>query len=226
MKNDKYVAVVTEAGNGLGHKFAKILLDYGYEVLIAACGESYRSLSKDAEELHGYELLEIDFTSEKSLGVLENTVRESYGKLDLLINNAEIVNGFGHKIDQINIEEIKEVYEVNFFSVIRTIQAFKPLLNESDAPRIINITSSLGDIDKMKDESFCYSGYSLTAYSTSKAALNMFTHLQCKEFKPSKIKVYSFDPVNMKNCTYNSVTICDQVKDEFISLIERKPMGV
>lgn len=224
MKNDKYVAVVTEAGNGLGHKFAKILLEHGYAVILAACGQSFELLSKDADDLRGYELMEIDFSSEIGLDVLERTLRETYGKLDLLINNAEMVNGFGHKIDQITIEDIKEVYEINFFSIIRTIQKLKPLLNESEAPRIINITSSLGDINKMKDESFCYSGYSLTAYSTSKAALNMYTHLQCKEFKPSKIKMYSFDPVNMKNCTYNSVTICDGIKDEFISLIERKPM--
>lgn len=223
MRNDKYVAVVTEAGNGLGHKFAKILLEHGYEVVLAACGKSFEQLSKDGEELRGYELLEIDFSSEDSLGTLEQTLRESYGKLDLLINNVEIVNGFGHKIDQITIEDIKEVYEINFFSIIRTIQMLKPLLNQSDAPRIINITSSLGDINKMKDEGFCYSGYSLIAYSTSKAALNMFTHLQCKEFKPSKIKMYSFDPVNMKNCTYNSVAICDGIKDEFVSMIERRP---
>ncbi|MBW8244009.1 SDR family NAD(P)-dependent oxidoreductase [Muricauda oceani] len=225
MKNDKYVAVVTEAGNGLGHKLAKILLENGYQVVLAACGESFELLSKDGEELHGYELLQVDFSSEASLGILKNTLDESYGKLDLLINNAEIVNGFGHKIDQINIEDIKEVYEINFFSIIRTIQTLKPLLNRSDDPRIINITSSLGDINKMKDEDFCYSNYSLTAYSTSKAALNMFTHLQCKEFKPSKIKMYSFDPVNMKNCTYNSVIICDGIKDEFIGLIERNPMN-
>lgn len=222
--NEKYVALVTEAGNGLGHKFAKILLDNGYEVVLAACGKSFELLSKDGENLHGYELMEVDLTSEASLEALENSIRESYGKLDVLINNAEMVNGFGQKIDQITIEDIKEVYEINFFSVIRAIQIFKPLLKESDAPRIINITSSLGDINKMRDENFCYSNYSLTAYSTSKAALNMFTHLQCKEFKPSKIKMYSFDPVKMKNCTYNSVAISDGIKNEFISLIERKPL--
>ncbi|WP_318345913.1 SDR family NAD(P)-dependent oxidoreductase [Flagellimonas baculiformis] len=219
--NEKYVALVTEAGNGLGHKFAKILLDNGYEVVLAACGKSFELLSKDGENLHGYELMEVDFTSEASLEALENSIRESYGKLDVLINNAEMVNGFGQKIDQITIEDIKEVYEINFFSVIRAIQIFKPLLKESDDPRIINITSSLGDINKMRDENFCYSNYSLTAYSTSKAALNMFTHLQCKEFKPSKIKMYSFDPVKMKNCTYNSVAISDGIKKDFISLVKR-----
>lgn len=219
--DEKYVALVTEAGNGLGHKFAKILLDNGYKVVLAACGKSFKLLSGEGVDDRGYELMEVDLTSETSLGALESFVKESYGKLDLLINNAEMVNGFGQKIDQIQMDDIKDVYEINFFSVIRMIQIFKPLLKESEGPRIINITSSLGDINKMKDETFCYSEYSLTAYSTSKAALNMFTHLQCKEFKPSKIKIYSFDPVNMKNCTYNSVVICDGVKDEFVSLIER-----
>lgn len=220
--NERYVAVVTEAGNGLGKKFAKILKDNHYDVILAACKESYDKLSRLGEDFQDFGLLEVDFTSEKSLATLEKTISESYGKLDLLINNAEIVNGFGHKIDQIHIDDIKEVYEINFFSVIRTIQVLKPLLKKSDDPRIINITSSLGDISKMKDDAFCYSGYSLTAYSTSKAALNMFTHLQCREFKPSKIKIYGFDPVNMKNCTYNSVAICDGVKDEFVSLIKRE----
>lgn len=217
--NEKNVAVVTEAGNGLSKKFASILKDNHYEVVIAACKESYAKLIAQDERPKDFKLLEVDFTSPDSLAAFEKTICESYGKLDLLINNAEIVNGFGHKIDQINIDDIKEVYEINFFSVIRVIQALKPLLKKSDDPRIINITSSLGDISKMKDESFCYSGYSLTAYSTSKAALNMFTHLQCKEFKPSKIKMYSFDPVAMKNCTYNSVVIGEGVKDEFISMI-------
>lgn len=219
--NEKNVAVVTEAGNGLGRKFAKILKDNHYQVLLAACKGSYKKLFEDGEVEPDYELIEVDFTSEKSLATLEKTICESYGKLDLLINNAEIVNGFGHKIDQIHIDDIKDVYEINFFSVIRVIQVLKPLLKKSDDPRIINITSSLGDISKMKDDGFCYSGYSLTAYCTSKAALNMFTHLQCKEFKPSKIKMYSFDPVTMKNCTHNSVMICDGVKDEFVSMIKR-----
>ncbi len=143
--NEKHVAVVTETGNGLGRKFAKILLDNHYKVVIAACKESYEKLSAGGENSRDYELIEVDFTSEESLATLEKTICESYGKLDLLINNAEIVNGFGHKIDQINMEDIKKVYEINFFSVIRVIQLFKPLLKKSDAPRIINITSSLGE---------------------------------------------------------------------------------
>src|SRR5690606_19002089 len=134
--------------------------------------------------------------------------------------NAEIVNGFGQKIDQIDLDEVKKLYDINLFAVIRIIQVLKPLLEESQNPKIINITSALGDINKMKEEAFCYANYSLTAYATSKAALNMFTQLQCKEFKPSKIKILRFDPVVQENCTHYSVVIGDGVKGEFISLIQ------
>lgn len=221
MKEDN-LALVTEAGNGLGKTFANILLEHDYKVILAACGESFKHLSEERGNVPGYELIEIDFTSESKLTQLYNMLKSSWGRLDILINNAEIVNGFGQKIDQIDIDDVKKLYEMNLFSVIRVIQVLKPLLEESKNPAIINVTSALGDITKMREDEFCYANYYLTAYATSKAALNMFTQLQCKEFKPSKIKIHSFDPVVRENCTYNSVVICDGIKDEFISLIEKK----
>ncbi|MAZ28662.1 MAG: short-chain dehydrogenase [Cytophagaceae bacterium] len=224
---EKRVAVVTEAGgNGLGKSFANILIKYDYEVVLAASKGSFEKLTKEENNLSQYNLFEVDFKSRESLTALKKHVLETYGKLDLLINNAEVVNGFGQKIDQINIDEVRELYEVNLFAVIQLIQLLKPLLEKSDDPSIINITSALGDINKMRDEGFCYSGYGLPAYATSKAALNMYTHLQCREFKPSKIAIHTFDPIAMKNCTHNSVFICDGIKDEFVSLIKKEKSRV
>lgn len=218
------VAVVTEAGNGLGKTFAEILFHHHYHVIVAASKKSYDSLSTDASELQHFKLFLVDFTSEESISHLKDFIISTFGRLDLLINNAEIANGFGQKISQLKMDDIKELYDVNFFAIIRIIQSLKPLLEKSDDPSIINITSSLGDINKMTDENFCYSNYCMTAYATSKAALNMFTHLQCKEFKPSKIKISGFDPVSLKNCTHNSVRICDGIKEEFINLIAKAPL--
>ena len=220
MKGNR-IAVVTESGNGLGNTFANILLKNNYDVILAASRKSFELLSQDAGTLRKYRLVETDFTSEKSLLELKSIINSGYGHLDLLINNAEIANGFGQKIDQINIHEVREVYEMNFFAVIKIIQLLKPLLEKSEDPSIINITSALGDVNKMRDENFCYSNYCMMAYATSKAALNMYTHLQCKEFKPSKINIHSFDPIALKNCTHNSVIIQEGVKDEFISLIKK-----
>lgn len=219
-KNKKNIALVTESGNGMAKSFASILSENDYTVVIAACKKSYQILSEENNSKTICDkLIEIDFTSDKELIKLAEYFEKLCGKLDLLVNNAEIVNGFGQKIEKISLAEVKELYEINFFSVINIIQKMKPLLEKSNHPKIINITSALGDINKMKSEKFCYADYYLTAYATSKAALNMFTHLQCKEFSPSKIKVYGFDPIVQENCTRNSVLICNQIKDDFIALI-------
>jgi NADP-dependent 3-hydroxy acid dehydrogenase YdfG len=124
MKANK-IAVVTEAGNGLGNSFANILLNNDYEVILAASKKSYELLSRDAVALKAYKLIEIDFTSNDSLVKLKSIIDRDYGHLDLLINNAEIANGFGQKIDQIKMEEVRQVYEKNIFAVIRIIQLFK-----------------------------------------------------------------------------------------------------
>ena len=215
------IALVTEAGNGLGKAFASILIAHNYHVILAACEESYQRLSAEGDHPREYELIEMDFTSEDRMAELYHKLMSSWGKLDLLVNNAEIVNGFGQKIAQISIEDVRKLYEINLFAVIKAVQVLKPLLEKSDHPAIINITSSLGDISKMTKEEFCYAGYGLTAYATSKAALNMFTQLQCKEFKPSKIRIHSFDPVVRENCTHNSVVICGGKQDEFVSLLSK-----
>ena len=220
MEQDR-VAVITESGNGLAESFANILLANKYTVILAASEKSYDILSKEEIISKKYELIEVDFKSEESLSQLEAFISSRYGHLDLLVNNAEIANGFGQKIDQIKLEEVRELYEVNLFSVIKLIQLLKPLLEKSDDPSIINISSSMGDINKMSDQEFCYSDYCMTAYASSKAALEMYTHLQGKEFKSSKIYITTFDPIVPNNCTHNSVKICDSIESEFISLIKK-----
>src|SRR3990167_8276882 len=129
MKVNK-IAVVTESGNGLGKSFAQILLNNNYDVILAASKKSYEILSQDGTVLQDYTLIETDFTSAESLTELKDSINSRYGKLDLLINNAEIANGFGQKIDQINIDDVRAVYETNLFAVIRIIQILKPLLEK------------------------------------------------------------------------------------------------
>ncbi|WP_020529061.1 SDR family NAD(P)-dependent oxidoreductase [Flexithrix dorotheae] len=218
-------AVVTDSGNGLGRTFANILLKNRYNVILAATQDSFDNLSVETDDLHKYKLVKTDFTSDKSVSELRETIVHTFGHLDLLLNNAEVANGFGQKIEQIDIEEVKALYDMNVFGVMRLIKTLKPLLEKSEEPKIINITSALGDLNKMMDESFCYSNYCMMAYASSKAALNMYTHLQGKEFSPSKISIKNFDPVALKNCTHNSVSICEGVKEEFISLINSKSLN-
>ncbi|WP_299519302.1 SDR family NAD(P)-dependent oxidoreductase [Winogradskyella sp.] len=217
MKTDK-IALITEAGNGLSQKFAEILSYQNYSVIIAAKGESYNKLNRT--NLGDIKLLNVDLTNSSELIKLYSYLKTQYGKLDVLINNAEIANGFGQKITELNINDVKTLYDNNFFSVINTIKILFGLLNKSESATIVNITSAMGNIDKMSDKNFCYKDYKMTAYSTAKSSLNMLTTILDKEFELHNIKVKSFDPVRISNCTHNSVDICEGVEKELIGLLQ------
>ncbi|MEO1032793.1 MAG: SDR family NAD(P)-dependent oxidoreductase [Bacteroidota bacterium] len=217
MKTDK-IALITETGNGLSHKFAEILSAEHYSVVIAAKGSAYNELTKF--NLDGIKVLDIDLTQTAGVVQLYSYLKTAYGKLDILINNAEVANGFGQKITELDINEVKALYNENLFSVMNTIKHLVSLLSKSDNPRIINITSGLGDINKMKADDFCYKDYKMIAYATAKSALDMLTVILDKELAPNNIKVERFDPVRIENCTHNSVDLCKGVKREFIELLQ------
>lgn len=215
---NKPIALVTEAGNGLSLKFAAILDKEGFEVIIAAKGNSYIKLIE--RQLKGIKVLEANFTEIGEAVKIYAYIKTHYGKLDVLVNNAEIANGFGQKLTELDLREVKLLFDENVFSAINLSKALMPMLGKSDKARVINITSGLGDSKKITDGDYPYSDYKMTAYSMSKAALNMFTVLLDKEFEPTSINVSGFDPIRVENCTHNEVTFCKEVEQEFIYLLE------
>ena len=217
MKENR-IALITEADNGLGFQFASILKKQGFEVIIAAKKDAHLNLHE--LDLEGIKFIKTDLTQTKGVTQLYSHIKTAYEKLDVLINNAEIANGFGQKITELDMDEVKKLYDENLFSVIHLTQTLFELLDNSKNATVINITSGLGCINKMNDESFNYSDYKMTAYSTAKAALDMFTLVLRKEFELTNINVKSFDPIRPKNCTHNQVTLCQEVEKEFLNLLQ------
>jgi NAD(P)-dependent dehydrogenase (short-subunit alcohol dehydrogenase family) len=216
--NRKKIALVTEAGNNLGYKFASILQKQDYTVILATKGAIYEQLKE--QTLENIRLIAIDFTDKSAIESLVHFIQKAYGKLDVLVNNAEIANGFGQKVTQLNMDEVRDLYEENYFSVLQTIQAMHPLLLESDNAHIINISSAMGQVENMKRSDFCYADYQMTAYATAKASLEMLTVLLAKEFQQTPLNIHTFDPILMKNCTHNDVKICQEVSNSFLQLLQ------
>jgi len=221
MKENK-IALVTEAENGLGIKFALILKNEGFDVILAAKGVGYMQLEK--MQLEGIHLMEIDLTKTEDLESLKVYINNTYGKLDVLINNAEITNGFGQKINQLKIDEVKLLYDENFFALISTTQALYPLMLESENARIVNISSALGEVNKMSDDGYRFADYKMTAYSTAKASLEMLTVLLSKEFKGTNVEIASFNPIEAMRNTQNETEFCEKVKRGFLEVLEIKPI--
>ncbi|MFN8671668.1 MAG: SDR family oxidoreductase [Candidatus Sericytochromatia bacterium] len=190
------VALITGANKGIGFETTKQLAKQGIKVLLGARDnnkglEAVNKLKAEGLDVE-YVNLDVDnFETHKSVG---NYIQEKYGKLDILINNAGIMEAPKSVIEQ-NIEIFKKVFDTNFFNVIALTQTLLPLVRKSEAGRIVNLSSLLGSLTSHSDKnSFIYNFKSVPAYNASKSALNAFTVHLAYELKDTNIKVNSAHP--------------------------------
>ncbi|HEY6493387.1 MAG TPA: SDR family NAD(P)-dependent oxidoreductase, partial [Trebonia sp.] len=117
-------------------------------------------------------------------------------RLDALVNNAGTNTLAFHPMDHLpkpteeTVDDVRNVYEVNVFAVVRMMNAFLPLLEKADAPRVVNVTSKRGSIG----EEGAWVGQPSMAYSSSKTALNALTVHYAREFADSKLKINGAAP--------------------------------
>ena len=93
---------------------------------------------------------------------------------------------------ELTAEKMQEVYDVNVFGPVRVLHAFLPLLERSDAPVVVNVSSGLGSIANSSDPESPYAALVVPAYFSSKAALNMLTTQYAKAFP--RLRINSVDP--------------------------------
>lgn len=190
-------ALITGANRSIGLETAKQLSKQGIFVYLGS-----RDLAKGNEVVstlseEGFEnirAIEIDVTNSDSIVVAKNTIEQEQGKLDILINNAGVLGVNPQTATETAVEDIKSVFETNFFGVIQVTQTFLDLLKKSDEPRISNITSGLGSLTLHSDPSWKYYQVKAAAYGPSKSALNAYTIVLAHELKDSAFKVNVIDP--------------------------------
>lgn len=189
--------LITGANRSIGLETAKQLSAKGLFVYLGsrdmARGEA---ILKELNEqgISNIRAIEIDVTNAESISSAKNLIEKEQGKLDILINNAGILGTHPQTATETSVENIKEVFETNFFGVINVTQAFLDLLKKSDKPRISNITSGLGSLTLHSDPSWKYYQVKNSAYGPSKTALNAYTIVLAYELKDSNFKVNAIDP--------------------------------
>jgi NAD(P)-dependent dehydrogenase (short-subunit alcohol dehydrogenase family) len=167
------ITLITGGNKGLGYETARRLKDLGHTVVI---GSRDAARGETAAAALGVAFVQLDVTSSSSVAAAAAWVRSQYGALDVLINNAGIIG------QQVGIEDVDgpiftEVLDTNTVSVVRTVHAFLPLLRESSAPSVINVSSGLGSFAVRSDESRIEYGIPSLTYSASKAAVDMLTKI-------------------------------------------------
>jgi NAD(P)-dependent dehydrogenase (short-subunit alcohol dehydrogenase family) len=204
--HEKPIALVTGANKGIGHEIARQLAARGFTVLVGARdvarGEAAaRQIDGDAR------VLALDVTNSDSIAAAAARLDGEFGRLDVLVNNAGIAltNAAPGEptMDAVkrtgtpstaSLADVRAVFETNVFGVIAVTQALLPLLRESPAGRVVNVSSGLGSMTRISDPAHPNRGVGGVAYGPSKTALNAVTIAFAHELEKTRIKVNAVCP--------------------------------
>lgn len=190
------IALITGANKGIGFETARQLGQQGIHVIIGArdTARGEEAVQKLAEMDVEATFVQLDVTDEESIARAAQSVVETFGRLDILINNAGISGGNANTPSDISLAVMRTVYNINVFGVVAVTKAMLPLLRKSQAGRIVNVSSGLGSITLASDRNNEFFQYNNLQYQSSKAALNAITVEFAKELAGTTIKVNAADP--------------------------------
>jgi NAD(P)-dependent dehydrogenase (short-subunit alcohol dehydrogenase family) len=185
----KRTALITGANKGIGKEIARQLAQQGFAVFIGA-----RDMAKGreaAEELckDGYEatFIQLDVTNPVSIKNASGTFSQKADHLDVLINNAAVLEDHGEDIIKLNAEMLDRTLKSNVNGPVLVTQDFLPyLMKAPNGGRIINVSSGAGSLGRMNTYA--------PAYSISKTALNAVTKQFAGALREKNIAVNCVDP--------------------------------
>ncbi|TDD63573.1 SDR family NAD(P)-dependent oxidoreductase [Actinomadura rubrisoli] len=187
------IALVTGANKGIGREIAAQLAERGLTVVLAA--RSKDRGDKAAAEL-GLQTVVMDVTDPASVRDAALRIKEDHGRLDVLVNNAGISGDPDRqRPGTADTDLVRTVFETNVFGVITVTEAMLPLLRHSSAPRIVNVSSSVGSLTDQTDPAHYFANMPASvAYASSKAALNMVTVQYAKALGGQGFRINAVTP--------------------------------
>jgi NAD(P)-dependent dehydrogenase (short-subunit alcohol dehydrogenase family) len=179
------IALVTGATKGIGLEVVQQLATRSWHVFLT--GRSPSSVMQAASVLGPSVIpVTLDVTNERSIAAAMKAVSQKVDHLDVLINNAGILDDDDGSIFDLPVARLRRMFETNAIAVLLVTQAFLPLLRKSRAARIINVSSRAGQLTDMEAWA--------PAYSISKTAVNGVTGQFAAALKDEDIAVNAVCP--------------------------------
>jgi NAD(P)-dependent dehydrogenase (short-subunit alcohol dehydrogenase family) len=202
---DKSVALVTGANQGIGLQIAKELVAHGFTVLVGSRNLARGEAAAEEVGLDAH-ALQLDVTDQASITAAAERIRNEFGRLDVLIQNAAISTTQrrpGQSVEEhakstqpsnISMGEMRAVWDTNVFGVLAVYQAMLPLLRKTPGARIVNVSSGVGSLTSNSDPGFAHRSIFGPAYPASKTALNALTVAMAIELEEEGIRVNAVSP--------------------------------
>jgi NAD(P)-dependent dehydrogenase (short-subunit alcohol dehydrogenase family) len=205
MTPNQKVAVVTGSSSGISFEASLTFSRYGNFLTYATMRNPKEKKSRIKElaekEKIPIKVVELDVTDDHSVKNAVQIILAESGRIDVLINNAGYA--LGGALEDLSVEEIKSLYETNFFGLIRTTQAVLPIMRKQKSGIIVNISSGAGI--------FGYPGGS--AYVSTKFAVEGLSESIAYELEPFGIRVVLIEPGFIKTNFANAMIIAEKAQD-------------
>lgn len=188
------IALITGANKGIGYEIALGLGRLGWKVGIGARDDQRRKAAVEKLRADGIDALGVplDVTDDASAAAAAELLAQ-HGGLDVLINNAGIFGDRAQTPSSTDPQTIRAVVETNVIGPVRVTNAMLPLLRQSKAARIVNMSSNMGSMTLRHEYPTEIVPIAL-AYAPSKAFLNAVTVQYAKELDGTGILINAACP--------------------------------
>ena len=204
------VAIVTGAGTGIGAGIARRLAVDEFELVLV--GRRPEPLEQVRAELGGRTLvIAADVGAPSAPGLIVNGARESFGRIDVIVNNAAVIRT--GPLDAFDRGLFDQHYAVNVAGPFFLVAAALPLLRASPDAAVVNISSSVGSIVKPGN----------MLYGSTKAALEYLTRAWAYELAADGIRVNCVAPGPVDTPIH--ATYSDDLDATYADLARRVPLG-
>jgi NAD(P)-dependent dehydrogenase (short-subunit alcohol dehydrogenase family) len=196
---------ITGCSTGFGRELAKQVLAAGYQAAVAS-----RKTEDVQDIIEAYPdtavAVKLDVTQQPEIDRAINQIQEKFGRIDVLVNNAGI--GYFGAIEESEEDEVRRMFEINFFGLANVTKAVLPLLRAQRSGHILNVASIGGLVG------FPAVGF----YNATKFAVDGYSESLSKELAPLGIKVTVIAPSGFRTdwagrSANNSKIVIDDYKE-------------
>lgn len=182
MKLSNQTILITGGGSGIGLALAKKYMENDNTVIIT--GRNLSKLETVQKTFPNIQIFQSDVTDDAEVRMLVDDIQEKFGGIDVLVNNAGIMNlvDAGNELNDLS-KQMQEI-EINYNSPIRMLHYFLPQLKRSNNPVLINVSSGLAYVPFSQ----------APVYSGTKSALHFWTLGIRSQLKRQNIKVVELLP--------------------------------
>ncbi len=182
------LAVVTGGTRGIGQEIGRQLAAQGLGVVLTGRDAGRGTAAAAAIQAGGHraEFHPLDVTDQTSVRRLVKYLADTYGRCDVLVNNAGVYLDRGQPPLEVDLALVRQTMETNYFGPLRLIQLLVPLMRRHGRGRIVNVSSRMGVMSPM--------GAGALAYRSSKAALNALTQVVAHELAGTNILINAASP--------------------------------